>query len=498
MARLLCLAVVAAVGLPSGACAGRRQTPAHAAAVVRAERLLEQGCYACLLEALDALPPPAARSDAIRLRVLMLLAARARQLELRDDPDWLGAARAVARGTAPDEQLMLELAGLSVPALVRRGADPEAELAPERRDELERQVRATLEPRAGADPAAAFFIAHAECLGIVRGPATIDHAPQSGAPLVLYARASCRPRDPDALAALQLAQPRYLELHWISAVAAFSGQALLAAERELDLFEASFRQTPTSALLRGQILVALEEFEPAVAALDHVLAVWPGHPEALLHRMRALGHLGDAVRGEAAADRLVAVGTWYQGEAYFWRAWNRRALGRLDQAAADIETAKRVLYNAAVPKLAGFIAYERGDLALALAELTTSRERNDADCEVLFAIGQVHSRQNSWTEALAAFSATASCARAAQSAADARLEEIAAAPLDAARRERMRRRTADARAAEHAREGLATFQAAASAMRAGRAADARPLAERALGWERWAPGARRLLESLPR
>ena len=82
--------------------------------------------------------------------------------------------------------------------------------------------------------------------------------------------------------------------------------------------------------------------------------------------MRAVSQLGDAARGEAAADRLVTLGTWYQGEAYYWRAWNRRALGRLDQAASDIETAKRVLFNAAVPKLAGFIAFDREQLELAL------------------------------------------------------------------------------------------------------------------------------------
>ena len=127
-----------------------------------------------------------------------------------------------------------------------------------------------------------------------------------------------------------------------------------------------------------------------------------------------------------------------------------------------------------------------------------SRERDGADCEVLFALGQVRTRQDNWPEAFDAFSATVSCARAAQAAADRRLDEIAAAALDAARRARMRRRTEDARAAAHAREGLATLHAAASAMRAGRPADARPLAERALGWDRWAPDARRLLQVLPR
>jgi hypothetical protein len=51
--------------------------------------------------------------------------------------------------------------------------------------------------------------------------------------------------------------------------------------------------------LRAQILIALEEFEPAIAPLEVALAKQPDHPDALLHHMRALGQPGDPVRGEA-------------------------------------------------------------------------------------------------------------------------------------------------------------------------------------------------------
>ena len=105
------------------------------------------------------------------------------------------------------------------------------------------------------------------------------------------------------------------------------------------MFDERFPASPASALLRGQVLLALEEFDAAVAAFDVVLSADPDQPEALLHRMRAVSQLGDAARGEAAADRLVTLGTWYQGEAYYWRAWNRRVLRPLDQAASDIDTA---------------------------------------------------------------------------------------------------------------------------------------------------------------
>ena len=244
-------------------------------------------------------------------------------------------------------------------------------------------------------------------------------------------------------------------------------------------------------------MLALEEFEAAAAAFDVVLATDADQPEALLYRMRAVSQLGDAARGEAAADRLVTLGTWYQGEAYYWRAWNRRALGRLDEAASDIETAKRVLFNAAVPKLAGFIAFDREQLDLALTELTTSRERNGNDCEVLFAIGQVHARRGRWADAAESFTATIGCTQAAQAAARTRMDEIAVAPLDPPRRARLQARAERDRATEHTREGLATFNAATAHVLAGHAEHARPLAERALAWQQWAGKAKELLDGLP-
>ena len=172
----------------------------------------------------------------------------------------------------------------------------------------------------------------------------------------------------------------------------------------------------------------------------------------------------------------MTLGTWYQGEAYYWRAWNRRALRRLDQAASDIETAKRVLFNAAVPKLAGFIAFDREQLELALTELSTSRERNGDDCEVLFAIGQVHARRGRWADAAESFTATIACTQGAQAASRTRMDEIGRAPLDPPRRARLQARAERDRATEHSREGLATFNAATAHVLAGDADQARPLA----------------------
>jgi tetratricopeptide (TPR) repeat protein len=494
MATPLVLTVaLACVGL--AACAARRPVPpARSLGSIAAEvdGLVREGCYACLRSALDALPPPGSPLDARRFDVLVLLASRALQLDLDGEPDWLAEGRAQVPAPGPRQALLLDLAALSSAP----GSGQSEPLTGQRRADLAGRT-VDLLARRPQDPVAAYFVEQARCLGVLprRDPDPCPAPPL--APLAAYRAATCGPLDGPVVDAFANAHPRFTEMPFFRAVVAFSAGALLTAERELDAFDGMFR-APASALLRGQVLVALEEFEPAVAVLDGVLSARPDRPDALLHRMRALGLMGDAAGGEAAANRLIALGTWHQGEAFYWRAWSRRALGRLAEAAADVETAKRVLFNAAVPKLAGFIAFERGQLAAALEELTASRDRRGEDCEVRFAIGQVHARERRWLEASETFSQTIDCAVQAQAAAGAQLEEIARASLAPVRRERMRLRVEHVRSSERAREGLATLNAGISSGLAGRPADARALLESATAWPELADRARDLLRTLPR
>ncbi len=399
---LLVLLVVAAICPVSGCAARQPLAPILDVAAIeaRADGLARAGCYQCLKEALAILPAGAA-FDTCRFRLLVLAAARVRELGLTGEPDWLARARDLAGGSPTAvQQVLIDLASATV---MPRGTRPPMPSggAVERlnREQLGARAAQQLLTLGQTDVAAAYFLQHAVCsdLGIAPEAVEISEAMRR-VPLVAYRIVSCGRIEDEALDALLAAEPRLVELHYFKATAAFVTGALLTTERELGVFDERFPASPASALLRGQVLLALEEFDAAVAAFDVVLSADPDQPEALLHRMRAVSQLGDAARGEAAADRLVTLGTWYQGEAYYWRAWNRRALRRLDQAASDIETAKRVLFNAAVPKLAGFIAFDREQLELALTELSTSRERNGDDCEVLFAIGQVHARRGRWAD----------------------------------------------------------------------------------------------------
>jgi tetratricopeptide (TPR) repeat protein len=456
-------------------------------------RLLNAGCYVCLREAMALID--AGHAVERRFDVLALLASRVRELGIRDEIDWQALAATAAPPEDPRAAVILVLAEQArQPQGGRVFGQPD--LSHARREEIAQAVL-TLWPTAPDDPVDRFFYLSARCVGLVRGdPSQEAESRTAESPLLGYRRATCGHIEADAFASLKAAEPRFAEVHYFAAVAALNAGALITTERELDAFEPGFPRASAAAFLRGQVLLALEEFEEAADAFARVLAVMPSMPDALLYHMRAESHV-DPARGEAAANRLVALGTWHQGEAYYWRAWNRRALGRLDEAAADIQTAKQVIYNAAVPKLAGFIAYDRGDLPLAETELHESLSRDASDCEVQFALGQVLARTRRWSAAGDRFISVIACTRGAQDALARRMVEIRDGALDPARRARLEARVQRHRDVERSREGLATFGAASALALSGRTGEARPLAEAATSWPDLRPRAEQLLAQLP-
>jgi tetratricopeptide (TPR) repeat protein len=486
-----------AVALVGTACARAVQPGPHGPPPVdrrdEVERLMLAGCYLCLRDALALVEQGHAVER--RFDVLALLASRVRELGIRDEADWLAAATSVAAPGDTRDGLIVAIAEQARQPQGGRVFD-QPDVDHHRREALGTAVSVVwpLEP---AEPIDSYFFLTSRCVGLVRGDPAEDGASRPAeAPLLRYRRATCGHVDAEALAGVLAAEPRFAEIHYFAAVAALNAGALLSTERELDRFEARFPHASAAAFLRGRVLLALEEYEPAAAAFARVLAAGPTMPDALLYHMRAESHV-DPLRGEAAADRLVALGTWHQGEAHYWRAWNRRALKRLEGAAADVEIAKRVMYNAAVPKLAGFIAYERNQLPLAEAELVESLQRDATDCEVQFALGQVLVRTRRWPQAAARFAETLACTRAAQEALARRVAEIREAQLDAVRQNRLQARIERQRAVERTREGLATFGAASALALSGRPAEARPLAEAALGWPELHERAADLLTRLP-
>jgi tetratricopeptide (TPR) repeat protein len=475
----------------------------------RADALVRQGCYRCLEEAESEYARGLARRSTRQAAAYgqrlaqLLLAARARELGLVGIPDWEARARQGAETTALDslERLYVSI----LPHMGRAPASAMAEVYEHERADADRsrsdvfaQARLTLAPRLECDPVAAYFLMVLACTYGSEAPVQGDAvSPATGAiPLVAYRIGACSRSDTASLDAALAAVPRFSDVEYFKGQHALWSGQLLKAERAFAAAATAFPDAPPPLMGQAQVAMLLEEYDTARAAFERVLARVPGQREALLGRTRALSYLGESVAAEASADTMLQLGTWYIGEAYYWRAWNRRRLGKLPEAAADIESAKQTLLNASVPKLAGLIALDRSELDHALDELTTSRERNSGDCDVHTALGQVQARRAVWGAAGDHFVAAADCARQAQAAIVNRLAEIDAAPLDQPRRDRFRARAERDRVAAYEQEGISSLNAARSFALANRDTDARRWANQAAAWPAWTKSAHEILAHL--
>src|SRR4029079_13024471 len=111
--------------------------------------------------------------------------------------------------------------------------------------------------------------------------------------------------------------------------------------------------------------VALEEFDKAIEFYDRTLEVLPTFPDALLEKDKTQPSAGRYAEAIATLDRLLALERWLIGDARYWRAVNNNQLEQLEVAWDDVELAAKLMRNAAVPKLAGIIAYKRHQLDVA-------------------------------------------------------------------------------------------------------------------------------------
>src|ERR1700687_5814168 len=145
----------------------------------------------------------------------------------------------------------------------------------------------------------------------------------------------------------------------------------------------------------GDDYVVLEDFDRAIDFIDRTLALVPRYPKAILSKAKALTYAGRYVDSLQVVDQLLAQKSLV-GAARYWRALDEEALSRYDEAWADIELANKELFNAAVPKLAGIIAYHRKQLDVSRDEFELSLRRGRDDCETGFYLGVVLGEQGTW------------------------------------------------------------------------------------------------------
>ena len=249
--------------------------------------------------------------------------------------------------------------------------------------------------------------------------------------------------------------PRFLEVHYfLSFGLAFTGRTDEAMDHLLKAY-AWRREWPAVTSLLGAHYMALEDFARAIDFFDRTLALVPRYPDALLNKAKALTYSGRYADSLQMVDQLLAQNSLV-GDARYWRALNEDSLGRYDEAWADIELADKRLSDAAVPKLAGIIAYHRKQLEVSQDRFELSRRRNRNDCETGFYLGIVLGEQRGRPRRAKVLIETVVCFEKAEEKLNGEIENIRAStqPLDSQTRQIKQTRGGHRQQSAHDRDVL--------------------------------------------
>ena len=144
---------------------------------------------------------------------------------------------------------------------------------------------------------------------------------------------------------------------------------------------------------------------------SRVLELRPAHESARLSRAICRTYLSR--NEEAIADATVLIDSntsaTIRGDAFYWRAWNRRHLQRIDAARADIDQARSLQYNARVLTLAGMIEYDQRDFDPARRDLEQARKLDFKECDAPWYLGLVEVAVERWPAGATAFAGAAQC-----------------------------------------------------------------------------------------
>ncbi len=437
-----------------------------------------------LAEDLQRLAPEAEGLREDRIRILLLLALRERQLGILGDR-YLGTAGELLKGVdREDLQSLANVVEVYPPDTDGVVEDRLGEADPEALEAMRLRRRRSaewLEARSGApdpDPVTTVFVL---ALARARGMAPDDMAalapvPPEPPPLVAFSRAWAL-GDGELAESLLEREPTFHEAHLILGRQALAGDRPALAEKELRQTLEVFPASLAAGMGWADALVRLEELELALEAYEGVLAVAPSHRAALLRKGIVLSQLGRGEEAIRALERLVDLGFWYLGEAHYWLAWNEQRAEMEADAHEHIELAKHSLPDdPRVHELDGRLELHRGDLAAAEQAFLTVLELDarwpgryagqDALCDALVALGRIESDRDGWDQAASLFERAAYCNGAAAALLDQDLERVRGWSLPPAREAALAAKKRRLRDEALRRRAGYLYNAAASALNA--------------------------------
>jgi len=409
MRGLLLLAVVL-----TAACGPKNARVAAPDPSAGADELVRQGCYDCLIEARTRYELAATRSPAAVAKVFevdLLLALREKELSIDAAQTLAHAAALVPRlPKYPAAQLLTLVSNVPSDAGGRRPLVS----TPKMQEELDATV-AVVDSSAFTPLFKDYIRLSVQCGRLNPSAAGGSAAPVDVAPLLSYRRAICEgPIRVEPLKTVRSSVPLFVETSFFLGRAA-KGQLFRTDGSEArKLFEEAYARFPNSpevAYELGSVLQATNECRPAETFFGRALELSPNHEEARLGRTICRTYLSK--NEEAIADATVLIDTSVsatnRGDAFYWRAWNRRRLKQIEAARSDINRARALRYNARILTLAGQIEYDQRDFDTARTDLTRARDMDSRECEAPWYLGLVEISVETWAASASAFASAAQC-----------------------------------------------------------------------------------------
>jgi len=397
-----------------------------------ADALFDAGCYSCLKQAfemydrsLHSLAPPAgAREKAFESA--LLLAAREKELGLPATP-WLDRAASLAN---TDERVYVDIAS----SLAWTTAGSATDFEPPRATTAARsRWQSFLDPSANinASPTSGprrhpildqYLLVATACADIgPRAGLELEKRLDRGRPALRYRLGLCSAAQRPHLEAVLAADPRFVEAAFFigryemaSGVIPQGGGRpnrswLSTSVPPLVTAHEGIPEAPIVTTVLANLMRSRTELRPALALYDDALKLRPTQRDALLGRTITLTYLTRRDEGIASATRMIELGTWYVGEAYYWRALNRYHKTELDLAAADVTSARRLLLNDDVMTLSGIIAYDQHRPKDARSDFDAAIQINRNRCIAHWYLGILDLDESAWTSAVPRFSTAGGC-----------------------------------------------------------------------------------------
>jgi tetratricopeptide (TPR) repeat protein len=519
------LAVAASLVLFAAGCAPKVAPappgPTPQARLEQADKLLHAGCFDCLTAALDAYtaartspratPPIVDAATVGAVRAMLLLDLRQRELGMADD-GYLKQAHSL---TADREPLKTQFAAASdmISTISWRGRTGDLEL-----DAIQKQVKnrvtwlAQFREHAADDDFSAYaWLALAcstgEAARLMQAGFSDFMAPLTpfvDEPLIQYRLATCpgprQGRIPAAMSdegilVVKEREPRFAELDYLIGVRRIT-------EGKLDDADAALRRAfdwharwPAVSISIANVALTAEDYEGALDFYEKTIALEPQSHEALLGRIRALSYLNRHEDAIARIDEMLK-GSWFRGQALYWRAWNHTQLDKNDQAWDDIEAASKLSMTSDVAKLAGMIAYRRQQLDVSRSRFEAGRKMNEGDCEMGFYLGLVDAELRRWQDAVDVFVSNAPCLELSRAATERDIERIRASNTPEDRKAKKIARREQRVAIDTRRLATSWFNAAVGSFNLNKVDDARQYAGKVSADAEYGERAREILSRL--